>query len=288
MTKRKEGGLWAALLTPGSLVLLLLFLVPLGMLAAFSFGTVDILGRPQLGFTLDNYAQVLQDYNLAVVVRTAWYAGVATLACLVLGYTVAYTAARFAGRFSALLVALVVVPWLVSYIVRIYAWKQLLGDDGIVNGALGLVGITPVSWIGTPYAVIGGLVYSYLPLMVLPLYASLKDMDPALIDAGKDLFGTPRKTFWFVTVPSTRTGIVGGCLLVFLPALGDFATAQFLGGARTTMVGNIVADQFVASGQQTFGAALSMWLILLLVVTLLAASMLNRRRRQRLSDAVGV
>lgn len=274
------------MLAPSSLVLLLLFLAPLAMLAAYSFGTVDVLGRPQLGFTLDNYEQAVQGYNLAIVARTVWYAAAATAICLVLGYTVAYTAARFAGRFSALLVALVVVPWLVSYVVRIYAWKQLLGDDGIVNSAIGMFGVTPVSWIGTPYAVIGGLVYSYLPLMILPLYASLKDMDPSLIDAGKDLFGTPRKTFWFVTLPSTRTGVIGGCMLVFLPALGDFATAQFLGGAQTTMVGNIVADQFVASGQQTFGAALSMGLVLLLVVTVLLGSLLNRRRRGHLSDVV--
>lgn len=288
MTNHQGRALWAAMLAPSALILILLFVVPLGMLAAFSFGTVDVLGRPQLGFSLDSYEQVLQGYNVAIVVRTVWYAAAATLICLLLGYAVAYTAARFAGRWSVLLVVLVVVPWLVSYVVRIYAWKQLLGDEGIVNSALTTVGVTPVSWIGTPYAVIGGLVYSYLPLMVLPLYAALRDMDPALIDAGKDLFGTPRKTFWFVTLPSTRTGVVGGCMLVFLPALGDFATAQFLGGARSTMVGNIIADQFVASGQQTFGAALSMGLVVMLVLTVVVSSVLNRRRRQRLADVVGV
>lgn len=284
MTDRTGRGLWALMLAPSALILLLLFIVPLGMLATFSFGTVDVVGRPELGFTMDNYKQVFQSYNLEVVARTVWYAATATAVCLVLGYAVAYTAARFGGRWSALLVALVVVPWLVSYVVRIYAWKQLLGDDGIVNSGLGWVGVAPVSWIGTPYAVIGGLVYSYLPLMILPLYASLKDLDPALIDAGKDLFGSPRKTFWFVTLPSTSTGVVGGCMLVFLPALGDFATAQFLGGAQTTMVGNIVADQFIASGQQTFGAALSMGLVAMLVLTVLTAMLVNRRRRSGLTD----
>jgi spermidine/putrescine transport system permease protein len=286
MNRREGKALWAAMLAPSAVILLFLFVVPLGLLAAFSFGSTDILGRPQLGFSLDSYRQMLQGYNVAVVVRTVQYAASATLICLVLGYAVAYTAARFAGRWSAMLVVLVVVPWLVSYVVRIYAWKQLLGDEGIINGALALVGITPVSWIGTPYAVVGGLVYSYLPLMILPLYASLRDLDPSLIDAGKDLFGTPRKTFWFVTLPATRTGVVGGCLLVFLPALGDFATAQFLGGASSTMVGNIIADQFVASGQQTFGAALSMGMIALLGVTLLAVTIVNRRRRASLSDMV--
>lgn len=284
MTDRPGRGLWGLMLAPSAIVLFLLFVVPLAMLATFSFGTVDVLGRPELGFSLDNYEQVVQGYNLEVVARTVLYAASATAICLVMGYAVAYTAARFGGRWSVLLVALVVVPWLVSYVVRIYAWKQLLGDEGIVNGGLTWVGLGPVGWIGTPYAVVGGLVYSYLPLMILPLYASLKDLDPALIDAGKDLFGSPRKTFWFVTLPSTRTGVVGGCMLVFLPALGDFATAQFLGGAQTTMVGNIVADQFVASGQQTFGAALSMGLVVMLVLTVLTASLLNRRRRGGLAD----
>jgi spermidine/putrescine transport system permease protein len=111
-------------------------------------------------------------------------------------------------------------------------------------------------------------------------------MDPALIDAGKDLFGTPRATFFHVTLPATRQGVVGGCLLVFLPVLGDFATAQFLGGARTTMIGNIISDQFVSSGSQTFGAALAVTLILLLALTVVVVSLVQRRRT-RLTGVTG-
>lgn len=281
----RGGRLWAAILAPGALLLLLLFAVPLGMLIAFSFGTTDVVGRPLFGSTLENFDLVLQGYNLAVVVRTVGYAAATTALCLLVGYAVAYAAARFAGRGGGLIIVLVVVPWLVDYLVRIYAWKQLLGDEGLVNNVLGVVGIGPVTWIGTPVAVIGGMVYSYLPLMVLPIYASLRDMDSSLIDAGKDLYGTPRKTFWFVTLPATRQGVLGGCLLVFLPALGDFATAQFLGGANTIMIGNIISDQFVSSGSQTFGAALAVALIGLLVLTVAVAALLLRRRA-RLTEIV--
>lgn len=276
---------WSFLLLPGGALLLLLFVVPLGMLAVYSFGTPDVVGKPQVGFTLDNYAQVLQSYNLPVLVRTVGYALVATLVCLVLGYAVAYTASRFAGRFGPVIIALMVVPWLVDYLVRIYAWKQLLGDEGLVNGLLGQFGLGPVPLVGTSWAVIGGLVYGYLPLMILPIYAALADLDPALIDAGKDLYGTPRRTFWHVTLPATRQGVLGGCLLVFLPVLGDFATAQFLGGANNTMIGNVIADQFVASGSATFGSALSVTLIAMLGISLLAVRLIGRRKA-RLLDLV--
>jgi spermidine/putrescine transport system permease protein len=279
--------LWTALLAPGALLLLLLFLVPLGMLIAFSVGTVNVIGQPVLGHTWMNFDLVFQSYNLDVVIRTIWYAALATLVCLIIGYTVAYTASRFGGRLGGLVIVLVMVPWLVDYLVRIYAWKLLLGDGGLVNGVLGHLGISPVTWTGTSYAVVGGLVYGYLPLMILPIYAALSDMDPSLVDAGKDLYGSPRATFFHVTLPSTRQGVVGGCLLVFLPTLGDFATAQFLGGARTTMIGNIISDQFVSSGSQTFGAALAVALIALLAVTV-ALVALALRRRARLTDMVSL
>jgi spermidine/putrescine transport system permease protein len=277
--------LWTGLLAPGAVVLVLVFVVPLAMLVVFSFGTVDVIGQPVLGHTWWNYDLVFQSYNLKVVGRTILYAGLATAVCLVIGYAVAYTASRFGGRLGTLLIGLIVVPWLVDYLVRIYAWKLMLGDEGLINDGLTHLGVGPVSWTGTWYAVVGGLVYGYLPLMILPIYAALSDMDPALIDAGKDLFGSPRATFFHVTLPSTRQGVIGGCLLVFLPILGDFATAQFLGGAQTTMIGNIISDQFVSSGSQTFGAALAVALIVLLAVTVLLVALLLRRRA-RITDLV--
>jgi spermidine/putrescine transport system permease protein len=278
--------LWTALLTPGGLVLLVLFLVPLGMLIVFSFGTVNVLGTPVLGHTLSNYDLVFQSYNLDVVIRTLWYAGLATAICLIVGYAVAYTASRFGGPAGNAVIVMIVVPWLVDYLVRIYAWKLVLGDGGLLNAVLSHIGIGAVTWIGTWYAVVGGLVYGYLPLMILPIYASLRDMDSSLIDAGKDLYGSPRATFFHVTLPATRQGVIGGCLLVFLPTLGDFATAQFLGGPNNAMIGNIISDQFVESGSQTFGSALAVSLIALLALTVAVVALILRRRA-RLMAVVG-
>ncbi len=269
---------WTLLTLPGSIALAALFLLPMTLLVIYSFGTTDIVGRPEVGLTLDNYRLVFQGYNVDVVTRTVQYAATATACCLVLGYAVAYTAARFAGRWGGLLIVMVTVPWLVDYLVRIYAWKQLLSDGGLVNQGLDHLGVGPISMTGTSFAVVAGLVYGYLPLMVLPLYASLKDLDPSIIDAGKDLFGNPRQTFFHVTLPATREGVIGGCLLVFLPVLGDFATAQFLGGASNTMIGNIISDQFIASGSQTFGSALAVTLIVALVLCVAVTGVALRGR----------
>lgn len=281
----KSRGLWTSMLAPGGLLLAALFVVPLALLGAYSFGTTDIVGRPQFGTSWENYELVFQGYNSEVVVRTVAYAAISTIICLVLGYAVAYTAAMYAGRWGALIVVLVTTPWLVDYLVRIYAWKQILSDGGLLNQTLQRFGMEPIGLTGTSFAVILGLVYGYLPLMVLPLYASLKDMDASLIDAGKDLFGTPRQTFFHVTLPATRQGVIGGCLLVFLPTLGDFATAQFLGGASNTMIGNIIAEQFVASGSQTFGSALALALIVMLVLSV-AITAFAMRGRGRLMDTI--
>ncbi|AWW43487.1 ABC transporter permease [Streptomyces cadmiisoli] len=273
---RKVRWTWTAL--PGLAMLLALFVAPLGLLVVYSFGTIDVLGRPVVGFVWTNYEQVLQGYNLPAVLRTLAFAVAATAVSLVLGYAVAYAAVRFAGRAGPVIIALLIMPWLVDYLVRIYAWKGLLAEEGLVNWLLSLAGLGPVQILGTPWAVVGGLVYGYLPLMVVPIYAAFGQMDMSQIDAGKDLFGTPVRTFWYVTLPATREGVVGGCLLVFLPVLGDFATTQFLGGPNTTMIGNVIADQFVSAGSQPFGAAMTVTLLVGLVIAVLVAALATRRR----------
>jgi spermidine/putrescine transport system permease protein len=270
--------LYTLMSAPGNLVLLLLFMAPLGAVVLFSFGYSDLAGQPHLGTTLSNYQEVLQPYFIPVVLRTLWYAAVTTALCLLLAYPVAYVAARFAGRFGPLLIGAVIMTWLVDYLVRIYSWFTILGDQGLVNGALGRVGIHALSILpGTP-AVLAGLVYVYLPLMLLPLYSSLSDMPPALIDAGKDLYGTPRQTFWHVTLPATMPGVMGGLVITFFPALGDFATAEFLGGPNQSMVGNLIDSQFTnPGGSETFASALTVFLLLALVVGLVLSLLVYRR-----------
>jgi spermidine/putrescine transport system permease protein len=215
---------------------------------------------------------VFDPLYVRVVARSVGFAGLTTALCLVLGYPVAYTIARFGGRYRNLLIGVVVLPWLIDYLVRIYAWVVILGNEGIINTVLshlGWSGTPPIQLTNTPYAVIAGLVYAYFPLMVMPLYAVLEQLDKSLIEAGKDLYASPRSTFWHVTLPLSTPGVVAGSLLVFLPCVGDFATARLLGGTSTYMVGNLISDQFQQSGDWPFGAAITvilmglMWMIIL-------------------------
>jgi spermidine/putrescine transport system permease protein len=181
--------------------------------------------------------------------------------CLALGYPVAYYIARYGGRRKQVLIALVVLPFFVNYLIRTYAWVALLSDEGVVNGLLG----EPIRFLNTPWAVIGGLVYGYLAFMILPVYAALDRMDPALIEAGKDLYGSNLQTFIHVTWPTTSQGVLAGSVLVFLPAVGDFVSAQLLGGPNTFMIGNLIQQQFFGAEDWPFGAALTTVMMLFLL-----------------------
>ena len=184
-----------------------------------------------------------------------------------IAYPVAYVVALHGGRFKHALIAAIVVPFFASYLVRMYAWTAILSDEGIVNSVLRKLGISDgVQFLNTPYAVIGGLVYGFVVFMILPIYAALERMDVSLIEAGKDLYHSPMSTFFHVTLPATRAGLYGGMLLVFLPALGDFVSAQLLGGPNTYMIGNLVQQQFFESQNWPLGSAMTIGLMALLTV----------------------
>lgn len=271
-------GLWTSLLTPGGAVLILFFVAPLVLVLVFSFGTVNALNQPELGFSWDNYSQVFQSYDLAPVLRTIWFTAVATGVCLALGYPIAYLASRFAGRLGPVIIALVVLPWLVDYLVRIYAWQSILAPAGLLPSLFHALGLGRPHLISSNGTVIVGLVYGYLPLMILPIYAAVGELPTQVIEAGKDLYGAPASVFWRVTLPLTREGVLGGCLLVSLPMLGDFATVQFLGGPNSTMLGNMINNQFTNGGSQTTGAAFTIVLIMLLALVIVLSRVLTRRK----------
>ena len=252
----------ASFLVPGGLWLLALFVVPLGFLLAISFGYTDDLGEAIYGTSLDNYSRVFDPDLLPVLVRSVGFALATVALCLLIGYPVAYYIAIFGGRWKNVLLALVVLPFFVNYLVRTYAWIAMLGDDGLVNGVLG----GDLRFLNTPYAVIGGLVYGFLAFMILPIYGSLDRMDPSLIEAGKDLYGSPWQTFRHVTLPHTMQGVLAGSVLVFLPAVGDFVSAALLGGPDEVMIGNLIQQQFQASDNWPFGAALTVVMMLFLLV----------------------
>jgi spermidine/putrescine transport system permease protein len=252
----------ANFLLPGGLWLLLLFVVPLGFILALSFGYTDDLGEAIYGTSLENYSRVFDPDLLPVLIRSVGFAAATVLLCLLIGYPVAYYIAVFGGRWKNVLLALVVLPFFVNYLVRTYAWIAMLGDDGLVNGFLG----TDLRFLSTPYAVVGGLVYGFLAFMILPIYASLDRMDPSLIEAGKDLYGRPWQTFLHVTWPHTLQGVLAGSVLVFLPAVGDFVSASLLGGPQEVMIGNLIQQQFQASDNWPFGAALTVVMMTFLLI----------------------
>ena len=258
----------ARFLIPGGLWLLLFFAVPLGIVVALSFGTPGELGGAVYGWHPDNYSRVFDPLFAPVLARSVGYALATVALCLLLGYPVAYYIARYGGARKHVLIALVVLPFFVNYLVRTYAWVALLADEGLVNGLLADSGLReePVRFVNTPWAVIGGLVYGYLAFMILPVYAALDRMDPALIEAGKDLYGSRVQTFLHVTWPVTFQGVLAGSVLVFLPAVGDFVSAQLLGGPETYMIGNLIQQQFFGAEDWPFGAALTTVMMAFLLV----------------------
>jgi spermidine/putrescine transport system permease protein len=254
----------AFLAAPG-IWLLLLFVTPLVFLLAISFGYTDDLGEAIYSTRLDNYERLVDPDYLPVLFRSVGFALAAVAVCLLIGYPVAYYIARFGGRWKNVLIALVVLPFFVNYLIRTYAWIAMLGDDGLVNGLFD----SSVRFLNTPYAVIGGLVYGFLAFMILPVYASLDRMDPSLIEAGKDLYGGPWQTFRHVTLPHTWQGVLAGSVLVFLPAVGDFVSASLLGGPEQVMVGNLIQQEFQASDNWPFGAALTVAMMAFLMIFML-------------------
>jgi spermidine/putrescine transport system permease protein len=255
----------SSFLLPPGVWLVLLFVTPLVLLLAISFGYTDDLGEAIYSFRLDNYERLVDPDYLPVLFRSVGFALAAVVLCLLIGYPVAYYIAIFGGRWKNLLIALVVLPFFVNYLIRTYAWIAMLGDDGLVNGLFD----SSVRFLNTPYAVIGGLVYGFLAFMILPVYAALDRMDRSLIEAGKDLYGGPWQTFRHVTLPHTWQGVLAGSVLVFLPAVGDFVSASLLGGPEEVMVGNLIQQQFQASDNWPFGAALTVAMMAFLLIFML-------------------
>lgn len=274
---RPEARAWA-LLAPGGFWLLAFFLVPILIMFGYSLMPRGIYGGVEPGFTLEHYARFIDPLYLAVLQRTFVWSIACTIICLVLGYPVAYAIVR-SGRWRTLLLFLVVLPFWTSFLVRTFAMIFLMRDTGLINSWLVGLGIIeqPLSLLYTPFAVMVGLVYGFLPFMILPIYASLEKVDPSLLEAAEVLGARPGARFRTVTLPLSMPGVVAGCLLVFIPALGSFLTADLLGGAKQVMIGNLVQNQFSSARNWPFGSAAS-FIVMALV---LAAVMLYLRVKDR-------
>ncbi|HEX5004369.1 MAG TPA: ABC transporter permease [Gemmatimonadales bacterium] len=269
LVRRPAAGSWA-LLTPGLLWLLLFFAVPLAVLLGYSVMQRGTYGGVAPGFTLEHYRRFSDPIYLSIVWRTLWIALATTVLCLLLGYPVAYAIAR-AGRWRAALLFLVILPFWTSFLVRTYAMIVLLRGSGVVNTLLAALGLTatPLELLYTPGAVLAGLVYGYLPFMILPIYASLERIDLDLLDAAEALGARGPARFRRVILPLSLPGVAAGSLLVFIPALGAFLTPDLLGGAKSMMLGNLVQNQFGPARNWPFGSAVSFALMGVVFVALL-------------------
>lgn len=261
---------------------LLLFVIPVAILVAYSFGETNLITfQVEFGWTLDNYALITDSVYLVPIARSVVMALGTTLGCLLIGFPVAYYISTRSGRAQKLLLMAIIVPVWISFVVRAYAWIGLLRNNGPVQDALNGVGITdgPLNFLYTPGSIALVMVYGYLPLMILPLYATLERLDRSLLDAAADLGASGFRTLWRVIVPHAKPGIYAGCLLVGVPAIGEFTIPYMLGGGKTLMLGNVIADQFREVGDYSVGAAFASTLTVAVVVIVVIL-------RRRTADAV--
>ena len=262
---RRTIGFWLAL--PFVLYITTFFIIPLLSVCFMSTEVVSEMDELVPAFTLDNYKAALSSQYLPILLRSALYAGITTVLCLSIGYPLAWFIARHGGRHKTLYLLLVMLPFWTSYLIRIFAWMTILQSEGVLNSILLHLHIisVPLDILNSPVSVILGLTYGFLPFATLPLYATLEKLDFGLLEAAADLGSTPRRAFLHVILPLSLPGITAACLLTFVPAMGDFITPELLGGVDTMMVGNLIQQQYLASFNWPFGAALSLILMLIML-----------------------
>ncbi|MDN4478065.1 ABC transporter permease [Demequina sp. SYSU T00039] len=260
------------LIGPAAIWLALFFLFP--MLSLLTTSLSDPAGNPITGYDLtwriQNYLEALGDY-WPYLLRSLLYAGIATVLCLVLGYVLAYAIAFKAGRWKTVMLVLVIAPFFTSFLVRTLSWKLILADNGWLVETLKALWILPEDGrlLATPIAVVAGLTYNFLPFMILPLYTSLEKIDPKLNEAAADLYASPFQRFAKVIWPLSLPGVVGGTLLTFIPATGDYINAELLGSPNTQMVGNKIQALFTTASDYPHASALSVILMVMIVAMVL-------------------
>lgn len=283
--RRKFIGLWGKPLVVAVpwIWLILFFIIPFLVVlrislsppgeGAMPFGSMFNFERGQLDVTIDfgNFMFLFTDsLYLDTYARSVLYAVIATFFCLLIGYPLAYAIARSSPDRRPILLMLLMVPFWTSLLLRIYAIKMLMSNSGVINNTLIGLGIidSPISMLYTEFSLLVGMVYCYLPFMILPLYASLVKLDERYLEAASDLGCSPFKSFWKITVPLTRNGIIAGCMLVFIPLVGEFVIPELLGGPGTLMIGRLLWDEMFANNDWPMAAAVAVVMILIIIVPL--------------------
>ena len=254
------------LLGPGLIWLILFFVVPMYFMGRLSLESGGLTEGFQFTWQFSNYTDALSEFDTQFL-RSFWYAGIATVLALVIAYPLAYMIAFRAGRWKNALLLAVIAPFFITYLIRTLAWQTILGDTGVVVDTMKTLGLVAESGrlLDTPGSVIAGLTYNFLPFMILPIYASLERIDESLIEAAKDLYASAREAFWKVTLPISSPGIVAGVLLTFIPAVGDYINADFLGSQNQAMIGNVIQSRYLVVNDYPSAAALSFVLMALIL-----------------------
>ncbi|MEZ4618238.1 MAG: ABC transporter permease [Caldilineaceae bacterium] len=268
------------LIGPSAIYLLLFFVVPLGIVFVYSFLKRGVYGQLVWEFNLENYVRVIDPLYLSILWRSLIIALGNTLLCLLFAYPFAYYLARMENtRTRNLLLVFVMIPFWTNFLIRTYAWRVILSNDGPINSLLLAIGLIhePLPMLFTTFAVMVGLLYGYLPFMVLPLYAAIDRIDFSLVEAAQDLYASGWQAFRKVVLPLSLPGVIAGSILVFIPSLGAFVTPDLLGGAKTVMIGNLIQSQFLTSRDWPFGSSFSV----LLMLAVLAATIIYFRQGGR-------
>ena len=268
-----------ALVSPALLWWAGLLVLPVGLVLAYSFFQRGIYGGVVYDWTLDNYRRAFDGLYLRILWFSVRVAVEATIVSLLIGFPVAYFVATRPPRWRTVLLVLVILPFWTSLLIRTYAWIVLLNDAGLVNRVLQETGLvdSPVRLVYNEFAIVVGMVSTYLPLMILPIYAAIERLGPEVGEAAADLGASAWKRLWTVLVPLTLPGIAAGCIFVFVPSLGNFLIPDLLGGGQRQMVGNLIQGQFLEARDWPFGSTLAVSLIAMLLALVLAQAWLGRR-----------
>lgn len=265
---------------PAVLWLFLFFILPLAIVLLVSFMTRGARNLPEFPLTLEHYQRIFGPIYFPVFIDSIWIAFLTTVICLLAGYPLAFfISTRKSKLMQQLSLFLVILPFWTNFLVRTYAWRVILGTDGTVNATLLNLGLIaqPLQLLNTDFAVLLGLVYGFLPFMILPIYSSVERFEFRLVEAAHDLGGNDWQAFWRVVFPLTLPGVIAGCILVFIPAIGSFITPDLLGGTQGLMIGNLIQTQFRGSGNWPLGSAASVVMMGIVMIGLLIYTRLGRR-----------
>lgn len=277
--RKDHGKTWT--IGPVFIWMILLFLLPMVLVFAVSFFSRSSFGGIELPLTLENYTRFMDPLYFKIIWVSCVLAFYTTICCLVLGYPFAYIIARSPLQYRNILMLLIIVPFWTNSLIRTYAWIVLLRTEGVINTFLLQIGLIeqPLSLLYNETAVLIGLIYTMLPFMVLPLYASIEKLDRSLLEASKDLGAKPWQTFMRVTLPLTTPGILAGSLLVFIPSLGLFFIPDLMGGSKTILIGNHIKNQFLTARDWPFGSASSIILMVLTLVFIAVYIMITKDKQ---------